>query len=96
MTSRVSTFSLRLPISLKAAVERMAASDGTSMNQFLVMAAAEKLSAIQTAEAYFFALRGHGDRAAALAFLSRPGGEAPRAGDEIGIRPSTDSEPQQQ
>ena len=80
MTSRVSTFSLRLPISLKAAVERMAASDGTSMNQFLVMAAAEKLSAIQTAEAYFFALRGHGDRAAALAFLSRPGGVAPVPG----------------
>ncbi len=80
-------------------MERMAATDGTSMNQFLVMAAAEKLSAIQTAEAYFFALRGHGeghgDRAAALAFLSRPGGEAPRAGDEIAIRPSTDSEPQQ-
>ena len=42
MTPRVSTFSLRLPISLKAAVERMAEADGTSMNQFLVMAAAER------------------------------------------------------
>ena len=94
MTPRVSTFSLRLPISLKAAVERMAAADGPSMNQFLVMAAAEKLSAIQTAEAYFSALRGHGDQKAALAFLSRPGGEAPRSGDEIGIRPSTDSAPE--
>lgn len=83
MTPRVSTFSLRLPNSLKAAVERMAAADGTSMNQFLVMAAAEKLSAIQTAEAYFSARRGQGDRAAALAFLSREGGEAPRSGDEI-------------
>ena len=41
MTPRVSTFSLRLPISLKAA--------------------AEKLSAILTAEAYFSALRGQGD-----------------------------------
>ena len=83
MTPRVSTFSLRLPISLKAAVERMAAADGTSMNQFLVMAAAEKLSAIQTAEAYFSALRGQGDREAALAFLSRKGGETPRSDDEI-------------
>ena len=83
MTPRVSTFSLRLPISLKAAVERMAEADGTSMNQFLVMAAAEKLAAIQTAETYFAALRGHGNRSEALAFLSRSSGEPPRSGDEI-------------
>ena len=83
MSSRVSTFSLRMPNSLKVAVERMAAADGTSMNQFLVMAAAEKLSAIQTAEAYFAARRGEGDRQAALAFLSREGGEAPRPEDEV-------------
>jgi len=68
---------------LETEVERMAAADGTSMNQFLVMAAPEKLSAIQTAEAYFSALRSQGDRAAALAFLSRDGGEMPRSGDEI-------------
>ena len=42
MTSRVSTFPLRLPVSLKAAIEKLAQADGTSMNQFLVMAAAEK------------------------------------------------------
>ena len=83
MTTKVSTFSLRLPISLKAAVERIAAADGTSMNQFLVMAAAEKLSAIQTAETYFAGLRGRGDLNEALAFLSRPGGEPPRSGDDI-------------
>ncbi len=83
MSTKASTFALRLPNSLKAAVERMAAADGTSMNQFLVMAAAEKLSAIQTAEAYFAERRGQGDRQAALAFLSRPGGEPPRPGDEL-------------
>ena len=83
MTPRVSTFSLRLPISLKAAVERMAEADGTSMNQFLVMAAAEKLASIQTAETYFAALRGRGNRSEALAFLSRSGGEQPRSGDEF-------------
>jgi hypothetical protein len=83
MTPRISTFSLRLPISLKAAVERLAAADGTSMNQFLVMAAAEKLAAIQTAEKYFSAHRGRGNREEALAFLSRSGGEPPRSGDEI-------------
>ena len=47
MTTRVSTFSLRLPVSLKAAIEKLAEADGTSMNQFLVMAAAEKLTAPQ-------------------------------------------------
>ena len=83
--SRVSTFSFRLPISLKAAVERMAEADGTSMNQFLVMAAAEKLSAIQTAESFFAARRGQGDLEGALEFLSRSGGEAPRSGDEIDL-----------
>lgn len=51
MTRQVSTFSLRMPNSLKAAAARMAA--------------AEKLSAIQTSEAYFSALprpRGPGGR----------------------------------
>jgi|GEM_PF-1048439 len=72
-----------LPISLRAAVERMVAADGTSMNQFLVMAVAAKLSAMLTAEAYFSAYRGQGDQEAARAFLSREGGESPRSGDEI-------------
>ncbi len=83
MTTKVSTFSLRLPISLKAAIEKLAAADGTSMNQFLVMAAAEKLTAIQTAESYFAARRGRGDLDKALAFLSRPGGEPPRPEDQL-------------
>ena len=81
MTPRVSTFSLRLPISLKAAVERMAEADGTSMNQFLVMAAAEKLTAIRTAESCFAALRGRGNLNETLAFLSRSGGAPPQDGD---------------
>ena len=83
MTTRVSTFSLRLPVSLKAAIEKLAAADGTSMNQFLVMAAAEKLSAIQTAEAFFAARKGHGDPDAAIRFLSRSGGEPPRSEHEL-------------
>lgn len=84
MTTKVSTFSLRLPVSLKAAVERMAEAEGTSMNQFLVTAAAEKLASIQTAETYFAAFRGRGNPEEALAFLSRSGGEPPGSGDEIG------------
>jgi len=81
MTTKVTTFPLRLPLSLKAAVEKLASADGTSMNQFLVMAAAEKLAAIQTAETFFAERRGRGDLKSALRFLTRKGGEAPRADD---------------
>jgi hypothetical protein len=83
MTTKVTTFSLRLPLSLKAAVEKLAAADGTSINQFLVMAAAEKLSAIQTAGGFFAARRAKGDKDAAVRFLTRAGGEAPQPGDEL-------------
>lgn len=79
----VTTFSLRLPLSLKAAVEAQAEADGTSMNQFLVMAAAEKLTALRTAEEFFAERKGRGDKAAAIRFLTRKGGEAPRVGDEV-------------
>lgn len=81
MTTKVATFSLRLPLSLKAAIEKLAAADGTSMNQFLVMAAAEKLTAIQTTEAFFAERKGKGDKAAATRFLTRSEGEPPGAGD---------------
>jgi hypothetical protein len=45
MTTRVSTFPLRLPVSLKAALVKISERDGTSLNQFLVIAAAEKIAA---------------------------------------------------
>lgn len=83
MTTRMITFPLRLPLSLKAAIEELAARDGTSMNQFIVMAAAEKLSAMHTAERFFAERKGHGDPDAAIRFLMREGGEPPREGDEL-------------
>jgi hypothetical protein len=52
MTNKASTFPLRLPRSLKSAVERMAQEDGTSVNQFVVTALAEKISALKTAEVF--------------------------------------------
>jgi len=44
--TKTSTYSLRLPVSLKAAVEKLSKQDGTSINQFVVMAVAEKVSAL--------------------------------------------------
>jgi hypothetical protein len=47
------------------------------------MAAAEKLTAIQTAESLFAVRKGRADGDAAIKFLTRQGGEQPRAGDEL-------------
>ena len=43
-----STLTLRLPNSLHKKIRDLAKEDGTSINQFLVTAAAEKMSAILT------------------------------------------------
>lgn len=48
----MSNYALRLPDSLKEAAKRIAAEDDTTMNQFFVVAIAEKISAMETA-AYF-------------------------------------------
>ena len=46
----LSNYALRLPVSLKRSVEQVARDDGTSLNQFIVTAVAEKLSALKTAD----------------------------------------------
>ena len=46
----MSNYALRLPESLKQAAKRIAATDDTTMNQFFVVAIAEKISAMETAQ----------------------------------------------
>jgi hypothetical protein len=46
----MSSYALRLPESLKQASKRIAAMDDTTMNQFFVVAIAEKISAMETAD----------------------------------------------
>lgn len=46
----MSNYALRLPESLKQAAKRIAAADDTTMNQFFVVAIAEKISAMETAQ----------------------------------------------
>ena len=77
-----STYPLRLPRSVKAEIERRAKAEGTSVNQFVATAVAEKLAAMNTAE--FFAERR--DRADFEAFdrlLNRAGGVPPSPEDTI-------------
>jgi hypothetical protein len=75
------TYTLRLPRSLKAAVERLSKEEGTSINQFVATAVAEKVSALQTAE-YFADRRNRADFEACERILKRSGGEQPREDDQ--------------
>lgn len=82
MGTKVATFPLRLPVSLKAAIERLSAEDGTSINQFLVIAAAEKISAMDT-ERFFAERRARANDGEFLRILNREGGEEPRPDDRL-------------
>lgn len=46
----MTTLSIRVPDSLHRAIKDLASKDGYSMNQFLITAAAEKLSALETVD----------------------------------------------
>ena len=77
-----STYPLRLPASLKAAVAELSKEDGTSINQFVVTAVAEKVSAMRTAD--FFATRGaEADIEAARCIIRRAGGKPPEPDDRL-------------
>lgn len=80
--SIASNYALRLPASLKREVEKLARDDGTSLNQFIVSAVAEKLSVLRTVE-FFEERRNRADIDAALEVMSRVRGESPRIGDEL-------------
>ena len=82
MSNKTSTYPLRLPVSLKAALEQLSKQDGININQFVVTAVAEKVSAMNTA-AFFEARAAKADRAAFRRILDRDGGEDPRNGDEL-------------
>lgn len=77
-----SNYALRLPVSLKQEAEQAAREDGTTLNQFIVSAVAEKLSAMKTAQ-YFTERAERGDLQAALAFLNRSGGQPPADDDSL-------------
>ena len=81
MTTKTSTCPLRLPVSIKAEAERLAAAEGTSLNQFVATAVAEKVAVLRTAS-YFSERRGQADWAAFDRLMARDGGQPPRPGDE--------------
>ena len=80
--SATTTYPLRLPRSLKDAVERLSKRDGTSINQFVATAVAEKVSALETAR-FFQDRRARANFKAFDKIMKRRGGEVPREGDEM-------------
>lgn len=74
-------YALRLPASLKQAAETVARADGTSLNQFIVTAVAEKLAALKTAD-YFAERSKRGDPVAFDRFMNRQGGQPPAPEDQ--------------
>ena len=75
-------YPLRMPSSLKQAVREVSRRDGTSINQFVNTAVAEKLSAMRTAD--FFAERSsQADIDAARRLLRRRGGQPPDSSDRL-------------
>lgn len=82
MKKQTSTYPLRLPASLKEAVAEISKEDGTSINQFVVTAVAEKLSAMRTAE-FFAARSAEADLEAARRILRRAGGQPPDPDDRL-------------
>ena len=87
MTTRTSTYPLRLPVSIKTEAEKLAAAEGTSLNQFVATAVAEKVAALRTAS-YFAERRGRADWPAFERLMTRSGGETPRPGDELQPAPT--------
>ena len=77
-----SNYALRLQPSLKSAAERLAAAEGTSLNQFINVAVAEKLSALEI-EDFFRTRAKRGKREAFLKFLDEAGDAEPIEGDRI-------------
>ena len=78
-----SNYALRLQKSLKSEAERVAQQEGTTLNQFINVAVAEKLAVLETAD-YFQNRIKNANIPKALKVLSRLGNKLnPQEGDEI-------------
>jgi hypothetical protein len=77
-----SNYALKLQASLKPEAERVAKAEGTTLNQFINVAVAEKRSALRTAS-YFKERAARADVAKALDLLDHAGDEPSREGDEV-------------
>lgn len=82
MATSSDTDPLRLPRMLRTAVENLSNREGTSLNQFIVLAVAEKVSMMVTADS-FLERRVRADMEAFSRIVSRGGGKPSLPGDEV-------------
>ena len=78
----MSAINLRLPDSLHEAVRELAEKENVSINQFITIALAEKISALMT-EDYLKERAGRGSREKFEAALSQVADVEPLEGDEV-------------
>ena len=78
--SKVS-YPLKMPKSVKTAAARLAKEDGVSLNQFIAVAVAEKVGAMETASEYLRRRAGEAKPADLMRFLRGAPNVAPVEGD---------------
>ena len=85
MSVNKAAYPLKLPISLKAAAQRLAREDGVSLNWWITVALAEKVGAVETAAEFFKKRAGHARPVDLLPFLERAGNEPPPPSDKTNL-----------
>lgn len=78
----MSQYALRIPDSLAGYAKELARKDNVSLNQFIVMALAEKVSALKT-EAFFLERAEHADHEKTSSILDSVKKLSPVPGDEL-------------
>jgi hypothetical protein len=76
-----SSYPLKLPTSVKTAAQRLAKEDGVSLNQWIAVAVAEKVGAVETAADFLRRTAGDARPADLLAYLDRAADEEPSESD---------------
>jgi hypothetical protein len=76
-----SAYPLKMPNSVKVAAARLAKADGVSLNQFIAVAVAEKVGAIESADEFLRGRAGKANPADLLRFLRNAPDVAPSPED---------------
>lgn len=76
------SYPLKMPISVKTAAARLAKADGVSLNQFIAVAVAEKVGAIETADEFLRLCAAKAKPAELMKFLRRAPSVAPDENDK--------------
>ncbi len=78
-------YPVELPPSIGNAARKLAQEDGVSLSQWVSIAVAQKISSIETAEAFFERKAQGADRIDALKILKEAPDCAPDPGDELDV-----------